>query len=189
MGGSNPLRRLVDWTRSVQYCAKIPIPAVVNVVTSTTYDPATSEAVTGSTPYNVEVVLTSLTEKQSQDLTGGLGQYQCLIRLAEIDIVGRPGGNREETEKSWEEFFFSHHYGIYEDIFHSYLFNQPRRSCDAFASATLMCDPWHSNPFPRFETLEELQEWVLPLIQEEEEFEKNKTQFSGNFLPPNTGDT
>jgi len=65
----------------------IPIPAVVNVVTSTTYDPATSAAVTGSTPYNVEVVLTSLTEKQSQDLTGGLGQYQCLVRLAEIDIV------------------------------------------------------------------------------------------------------
>jgi hypothetical protein len=129
------------------------------------------------------------TDIEARDLMLEVWKDNKSLELAEVDIVDRPGRDREDIEKSWKEFFYSHHYGIYENIFQSYLFSQPRRSCDAFASATLMVNPWHSNPFPRFETLEELQEWVLPLIQEEEEFEKNKTPFSGNFLPPNKGDT
>jgi len=128
------------------------------------------------------------TDVEARELMLEVWKENKSLELAEVDVIGRPGGDREKIEKSWEEFFFSHHYGIYEDIFQSYLFSQPRRSCDAFASATLMVDPWHSNPFPRFETINELQEWVLPLIKEEEEFEKNKTPFSGNYLPPNTGD-
>ena len=108
------------------------------------------------------------------------------LKLAEVDVIDTR--KSEEIEKSWDEFFYSHHYMITDNIFKSYLFQQPRRSCDAFASATLMVDPWHSNPFPRFETLEQLQEWVKPLIHEEEEYERNKTPFSGKFLPPNKGD-
>jgi len=74
---------------------------------------------------------------------------------------------------------------ITNDIFRSYLFTHPRRSCDAFASATLMCDPWNDNPYPRFETLEELQEWVMPLIKEEELYDSKKEPFSGKPLLPN----
>jgi hypothetical protein len=128
------------------------------------------------------------TDVEARELMLEVWKKNKSLELAEVDVVGRPGGDRRKIEKSWEEFFYSHHYGVYEDIFQSYLFSQPRRSCDAFASATLMVNPWHSNPFPRFETLEELQEWVQPLIHEEEEFEKNKAPFSGDFLPPNTGD-
>ena len=108
------------------------------------------------------------------------------LELAEVEVVDI--AEKDAIEKNWEEFFFSHHYMVTENIFNSYLFQQPRRSCDAFAEATLMCRPWHSNPFPRFETLAELQEWVKPLIDEERDFEENETPFSGKFLPPNKGD-
>lgn len=127
------------------------------------------------------------TDVEARELMLEIWKDNKSLELAEVDVIDIR--ERDDVENSWKEFFFSHHYGIYKDIFQSYLFHQPRRSCDAFASATLMQDPWYSNPFPRFETLEELQEWVLLLIQEEEEFDNNKTQFTGNFLPPNKGDT
>lgn len=105
------------------------------------------------------------------------------LELAEVDIVDKK--SHDELEKNWEEFFVSHHYMIADDIFRSYLFTHPRRSCDAFASATLMCDPWHDNPYPGFKTLEELQEWVRPLIEEEEQYDSDRKPFSGNPLLPN----
>lgn len=105
------------------------------------------------------------------------------LTLAEVDVVDiKPA---EELEQTWEEFFVSHHYGIRNDIFSSYLFQHPRRSCDAFAAATLMLDPWHDNPFPRFETLAELQDWVMPLVEEEEKVAQENTAFSGEPILPN----
>ncbi|WP_198949558.1 SIR2 family protein [Halovibrio salipaludis] len=107
------------------------------------------------------------------------------LELAEVEVIDiRP---KEDVEDSWNEFIFSHHYMIVEDIFSSYLFTHPRRSCDAFSSATLMCSPWHDNPYPRFEELSELQEWVRPLIEEEQRYDKKKERFSGEPLQPNTG--
>ena len=105
------------------------------------------------------------------------------LELAEVEVIDiKP---REELEANWEEFFFSHHYMIWKDIWTSYLFQHPRRSSDAFAAATLMCAPWHDNPFPKFGTLAELQAWVKPLVEEEERYAADHTQFSGDPLPPN----
>jgi hypothetical protein len=88
------------------------------------------------------------------------------LEFAEVDIVDiKP---RQQLEETWKEFFVRSHYGIQDDIRKSYLFRHPRRSCDAFAAAALMCNPWYDNPFPRFDSLGKLQEWVKPLIEEEE---------------------
>lgn len=99
------------------------------------------------------------------------------LELAEVEIIDiRPEAEITET---WKEFFVSHHYGVRDDIFMSYLFQHPRRSCDAFAAATLMLDPWQDNPFPKFDKLDDLQKWIVPLIREEEEIERDKKAFSG----------
>jgi GDP-mannose 4,6 dehydratase len=106
-----------------------------------------------------------------------------ILEFAEVDIVDiKP---RQQLEQTWEEFFVRAHYGIQDDILKSYLFRHPRRSCDAFAAATLMLKPWHDNPFPRFDSLGKLQEWVKPLIEEEERHYRDGTVFSGDPLPPN----
>jgi hypothetical protein len=105
------------------------------------------------------------------------------LQLAEVDIIDI--GPREELENNWDEFFVSHHYGIFDNFFNSYLIRHPRRSCDAFAEATLMLRPWHENPFPQFQTLAELQKWIAPLLSEEEAYEERKEPFSCNPLPPN----
>ncbi|UDM63521.1 hypothetical protein KIJ96_21425 (plasmid) [Pseudoalteromonas piscicida] len=106
-----------------------------------------------------------------------------MLEFSEVEVIDIL--SREELEPKWQDFFFSHHYMTKKDIFSSYLFEHPRRSCDAFASATLGVDPWHENPFPRFETLNELHDWVKPLIAEEEAYQENGVHFSGKPLAPN----
>lgn len=88
------------------------------------------------------------------------------LSLAEVEIVDvKP---RKQLEETWREFFYSHHYGISSNIFRSYLFMHPRRSCEAFAMASLQNEPWVDNKFPRRKKLANLHEWIRPLIVEEQ---------------------
>jgi hypothetical protein len=105
------------------------------------------------------------------------------LQFAEVDIIDiKP---RQQLEQTWEEFFFERRqYGIQDDIRKIYLFQHPRRSCDALRAASLQQRPWHNNPFPRFDSLAKLQEWVRPLVEEEERHSRDGTAFSGDPLPP-----
>lgn len=103
--------------------------------------------------------------------------------LAEVEIVDiRP---RVELERSWQDFYVSHHYGITESIFETLSFRYPRRSCDAFAASTLMMNPWHDNFFPKFDDVAELQQWIAPLVAEERAYDETRAQFSGSPIAPN----
>lgn len=86
--------------------------------------------------------------------------------LAEIEIVDIK--SREELKANWSEFFVREHYGILEKLEHSLSFMYVRRSCDAFAMATLQQQPWKENRYPDFKSLNQLHEWLRPLIREEE---------------------
>lgn len=97
------------------------------------------------------------------------------LPLAEMEIIDIK--DEEKVEKSWKEFTFSHHYGIHQDIRHSFLWRYPRRSCDAFAAANLMCNPWKDNTFQDFKTTEELHNWIKPLLKEEDRCEQSKEPF------------
>ncbi len=90
--------------------------------------------------------------------------------LAQIEIIDiKPN---EELYETWQEFIVKDHYSVRDDIFKSYLFRFPRRSCGAFFSMVGMLDIKPENPFPRFKILKDLYEWVKPLIDEEEKGEK-----------------
>jgi hypothetical protein len=85
--------------------------------------------------------------------------------LAEIDIVDiRP---RDETEVAWGDFFVRRHYGIFPDVRRTISFHHPRRSCEAFAMATLQQDPWPENDLPETRSLAEIHAWLQPLLEEE----------------------
>lgn len=92
--------------------------------------------------------------------------------LAEIDIVDIR--LREDIERSWSDFFVRQHYGIFPDVRRTTFFHHPRRSCEAFAMATLQQDPWPENDFPSSRHLEDLHAWLRPLLEEED-----KEMFSG----------
>lgn len=124
-----------------------------------------------------------VTDVEARSLMLEVWKENKALEFAEVEVVDIR--SRKELEGTWRDFFFSHHYMTAKDVFRSYLFTHPRRSCDAFASASLMCEPWHDNPFPRFKTLKELQEWVVPLIAEEERYDKERKAFTGDPLAPN----
>jgi len=85
--------------------------------------------------------------------------------LAEVEIADIK--SEEDLRKTWERFLCRNHYGTTDDIWTTWLFRHPRRSCEAFFMATMQNDPWQSNHFPRFETLSQLHEWIAPLAGEE----------------------
>lgn len=102
--------------------------------------------------------------------------------LAEIDIVDiRPRGDLEST---WKGFFVRQHYAIWDDLFKTCAFRNVRRSCEAFAMATLQNDPWRENPFPDTPVLTKLQAWIQHLLLEEEQ-----GKFSGQPCPAIGGET
>lgn len=86
--------------------------------------------------------------------------------LAQISIIDVD--RRSKIEAAWQDFFVSHHYGIHASAFTTSQFRHPRRSCEAFAMASLQQQPWQENPMRRFNSLPELQQWIMPLLEEEE---------------------
>lgn len=85
--------------------------------------------------------------------------------LAEFDIMDiRP---KDQVEKSWSDFLAGIHGGATNNFSHNILMKHPRRSCEAFAFATLQQDPWAEDPFPKNCSLADLKRWVRPLIDEE----------------------
>lgn len=85
--------------------------------------------------------------------------------LAEVEFIDiKP---REEIKNNWQDFIVRDNYAIQADFFNTYLSMHPRRSCDAFAMATLQQWPWTNNNFPKGLSLKELQDWVSPLAEEE----------------------
>jgi hypothetical protein len=85
--------------------------------------------------------------------------------LAQIDLIDING--REEVKENWQDFIVRENYAIYDNFFDTYLAIHPRRSCDAFAMATLQQNPWKDNYFPKGVSLKELQVWIMPLVEEE----------------------
>ena len=95
--------------------------------------------------------------------------------LAQISIVDiRP---EEELTSTWEHFFVRDHYGISATLDGSRLFSHPRRSCDAFAMATLQQRPCRSNPLPHLHDLDALKKWIEPLVLEEKALEETGRPF------------
>jgi len=86
-----------------------------------------------------------------------------------IDIA-----DKRYVSSNWEEFFFSHHYQIHKDISCSWLFKNPRRSCDSFSGSTLFCRPWDLKPIPKYKNLKRLHTWLRACVEEEEKMEKGE---------------
>lgn len=74
---------------------------------------------------------------------------------------------RDELEGTWRDFIAQEHYSMHESISTTLLSIYPRRSCDAWGSTIMMNDPWWDKPIPEYGNLSELQDWFLPLIEEE----------------------
>lgn len=78
----------------------------------------------------------------------------------------------------WKEFIVRHHWGSSNKFSRTLQFRHPRRSCEAFAFATLQQDPWVSTPIPRIRRLDRLQAWMQSFVREEEALESEGKPFT-----------
>ncbi len=93
--------------------------------------------------------------------------------LGEIKIIDI--ADKAFIKDNWLEFFVRQHYGITDNFDNSYLGHYPRRSCEAFASASLFNNPWGDTDRYKGNSLSEFQEWIGKLIESEELHEKDKS--------------
>ncbi len=118
-----------------------------------------------------------VTDVEAKSLMLDVWKENPTMTLARVSIVDIRA--REDIENTWAGFFHSHHYMVQESIYNSDLFRFPRRSCEAYAMASLQNNCWKQNPYPLFKTLDELHNWLMPLIREE-----RSGHFSGKPCPP-----
>ena len=85
--------------------------------------------------------------------------------LAQFDVIDIK--SKRELDRTWHDFKEGNNFGCYKSLFETSMLIHPRRSCDAFAMATLQQNPWRENPWPRFDSLSEMQEWIKPIVDEE----------------------
>jgi hypothetical protein len=97
--------------------------------------------------------------------------------LAEVELIDVR--DRDEVFTTWSPFITRQHWSYLSDIRDSYLAWHPRRSCEALAFATLQLEPWPDDWMPRTGSLDEVIDWVRPLVEEEDGLETDGRAFSG----------
>lgn len=91
--------------------------------------------------------------------------------LEEVGIVDLP--DHETLHDRWGRFICRGHWACSRSWYDTRLAQYPRRSCDALWSATMQMEPWTQRPIPRWATWEELDGWLQPLLDEEDEYERH----------------
>ena len=89
--------------------------------------------------------------------------------FAQIELIDIR--SKTDLETNWSDFFVRQHYSTTKSFNQSYLSIYPRRSCEAFASAVMMNDPWGDINQIRTTSLKKYQEWILKIIESEESHE------------------
>ena len=115
------------------------------------------------------------TDVAAIELMSGSWTRNRSFEFTQVNIVDVK--QEQELEQTWRPFFCRDHYGIHSDYGTTWVMRYPRRSCEAFAMATLQQSPWLENPFPQLNSLDEMHAWIAPLVAEE-----NDGQFSGKSL-------
>ena len=87
--------------------------------------------------------------------------------FGEIEVLDNR--DREEVRAAWDDFIVRTHGAVFDSFPHSQLARHPRRSCEAFAWATLQQEPRIEEPFPNCSTLGELHDWISPFIEDEKQ--------------------
>lgn len=117
------------------------------------------------------------TDQAARDAMMSVWKENGAKELAEVEIIDiKP---EKELHESWSEFITRSHYLTGDSLWGSYLGRYPRRSCDGLAAATLQNTPWKNDRWPAQGTVQELQAWFRPLVDEENELAGTNRWFSG----------
>lgn len=90
-----------------------------------------------------------------------------LSKLVTTEIIDIKDKN--ELDDKWYNLGFTehNHYHLQNSFYKSWVFKHPRRSCEAMYNQSIEACFISDNPMPRVNSLEELHDWIQPLIDAE----------------------
>jgi hypothetical protein len=91
-------------------------------------------------------------------------------RFTQFEIIDIQ--SKSHLMKSWKDFIFSHHYEVTNEFYKSSIMRFPRRTGEVFCSNYLEGNWYEENYPPEFRTIEDMWNWYVPLIENEQ---KNNT--------------
>lgn len=114
-----------------------------------------------------------VTDAEARELMLSVWKENTTRDLAQLEVIDIR--DESELKDTWSDFIVRNNYMFKDHLHKTYLAIQPRRTCDAFAMASLQQNPWEDNPAPTGLSLADWQEFIRPLLREEVE-----GHFSGN---------
>jgi hypothetical protein len=88
--------------------------------------------------------------------------------MEQMEIIHRPGVDTDKLVERWQPFIHSHHYGLHDSFYDSWVGKHPRRSAEAHVNQYYEAKFIDNNPVPRNITaVNDLAEWFRPLIDAE----------------------
>lgn len=84
-----------------------------------------------------------------------------------VEIVDKPNCSIEALQNNWDNFIYSHHSRVYDNIFDSFALKHPRRSGEAFIKQNIEANFIPDNSPPMTKCLDELWEWYENIIEAE----------------------
>ncbi|HET6977108.1 MAG TPA: hypothetical protein VFI24_12345 [Pyrinomonadaceae bacterium] len=121
-----------------------------------------------------------VTDTDARSLMLKVWQSNIVKDFAQLEVIDiKP---KIELKRVWRDFIVRENFGSYSSAFQTHMFTHPRRTCDAYAGATMQQRPWKDNPIPRFQTLDQMHKWISPLLEEEDKYELEKTPFSDRLV-------
>ncbi|MBL7101395.1 MAG: hypothetical protein ISS68_09755 [Desulfobacteraceae bacterium] len=101
--------------------------------------------------------------------------------FAEVEIIDIR--ERKDIEDSWDQFVFEQHYSVWDNITGSQIYKHFRRSCDAFAMASLQCHPVPEFAPDGISSVSDLREFARKLYAEENSGDKLWKDHKNPFGP------
>jgi hypothetical protein len=93
---------------------------------------------------------------------------RSLEQIEIIDVL-----DEDVLSKKWSNFIHTHHYDVSQSFYDSWIAVHSRRSCDACWDEKMECNPRKEYPIPKTASWKELNEWLKPLLEEEDKRKTN----------------
>ena len=85
--------------------------------------------------------------------------------MEQMEIINRPGADREKLHEKWEPFIHTHHFEIHDSFFESWMANHPRRTGEAYINQYWRAQFIEDNSVPQgIRDLRSLVSWFESLL-------------------------
>ena len=100
------------------------------------------------------------------------------FNMNQVEIINRPGCDKEKLLESWRPIIHTHHYDVYDSFYKSSIARHPRRSIEAYWAQNYDAKFVKGNPLPKsgFSSFEAMKSWYKPLVDAEERYEGNQNK-------------